>query len=168
MFAPPAATLAQLQDQVLAAAEKGLAETRSAYAKTKIAAQETVGALETSFAIARAGAVAINAKALELLTANVEANFDFVKSAFGVGGFAELFRAARQIRRALVSTPSPTRPRRSASWRRRPPRDALEPIKAQVAKGFKLPSDAAAPIASRARRARRRRAAAWRLASAGL
>jgi len=39
MFAAPDATLAELHGQLRAAAEKGLAETRSAYVKTKVAAK---------------------------------------------------------------------------------------------------------------------------------
>ena len=120
MFAAPAATLTELQGRLRAAAEKGLAETRSAYVNAKVAAEEAADALETSCAAARAGVVAINAKALELLTANVEANFDFVKAAFGVGGFAD-YVALQSEFAARVSTPSPARPKRSANWRRRPP-----------------------------------------------
>jgi hypothetical protein len=53
MLGATAATLTELQDRLRAAAEKGLAETRSAYVKAKVAAEETADALETSYAVAR-------------------------------------------------------------------------------------------------------------------
>jgi phasin len=137
MFAAPAATLTQMQDQLRAAAEKGLAETRSAYVKAKVAAGETADALETSYAAARAGVVAINAKALESLTANVEANFDFVRSAFGVGGFADYIALQSEFARARLDAVA-AQAKAIGELAQKTALDSLEPIKAQVAKSFKL------------------------------
>jgi phasin len=137
MFAAPAVTLTELQDQLRAAAEKGLAETRSAYAKAKVAAEEAADALETSCAAARAGVVAINAKALESLTANVEANFDFVKSAFGVAGFADYVALQSEFARARLDAVA-GQAKAIGELAQKTALDSLEPIKAQVAKSFKL------------------------------
>lgn len=137
MFAAPAATLAELQGQLRAAAEKGLAETRSSYAKAKVAAEEAADALETSYAAARAGVVAINAKALESLTANVEANFDFVKSAFGVGGFADYVALQSEFASARLDAVA-GQAKAIGELAQKTALDSLEPIKAQVAKSFKL------------------------------
>ena len=137
MFAAPAVTLTELQDQLRAAAEKGLAETRSAYAKAKVAAEEAVDALETSCAAARAGVVAINAKALESLTANVEANFDFVKSAFGVGGFADYVALQSEFARARLDAVA-GQAKAIGELAQKTALNSLEPIKAQVARNFKL------------------------------
>ena len=138
MFATPDATLTQLQDQLRAAAEKGLAETRSAYVKTKVAAEEAVEALETSYAAVRAGVFAINAKALESLTANVEANFDFVKSAFGVGGFADYVALQGEFARARLDAAA-DQAKAIGELAQKTALDTFEPIKAQVAKSFNLP-----------------------------
>jgi hypothetical protein len=137
MFGAPAATLVQIQDQLRAAAEKGLAETRSAYVKAKVAATEAVDALETSYAAARAGVVAINAKALESLTANVEANFDFVKSAFAVGGFADYVALQSAFASARLDAVA-GQAKAIGELAQKTAVDSLEPIKAQVAKSFKL------------------------------
>jgi phasin len=137
VFGAPAATLTELQDQLRAAAEKGLAETRSAYVKAKVAAGEAADALETSYAAARAGVVAINAKALESLTANVEANFDFVKSAFGVGGFADYVALQSEFARARLDAVA-AQAKAIGELAQKTALDSLEPIKAQVAKSFKL------------------------------
>jgi phasin len=137
MFGAPAATLAGLQDQLRAAAEKGLAETRSAYVKAKTAAGETAEAVETSYAAARAGLVAINAKALESLTANVEANFDFVKSAFGVAGFAEYVALQSEFARARLDAVA-GQAKAFGELAQKTTLESIEPIKAQVAKSLKL------------------------------
>lgn len=136
-FAAPAASLDGLQEQFRAAAEKGLAETRSAYVKAKVAAEETVDALETSYAAARAGVVAINAKALESLTANVEANLDFVKSAFTVGGFADYVALQGEFVRSRLDAAA-DQAKTLGELAQKAAIDSLEPIKAQVAKSFTL------------------------------
>ena len=137
MFAAPAATLAELQGQLRATAEKGLAETRSAYAKAKVAAEEAADALATSYAAARAGVVAINDKALESLIANVEANFDFVKSALSVGGFADYVALQSEFASARLDAVA-SQAKAIGELAQKTALDSLEPIKAQVAKSFKL------------------------------
>jgi hypothetical protein len=137
IFAAPDATLAELHGQLRAAAEKGLAETRSAYVKTKVAAEAAADALETSYAAARAGVVAINVKALELLTANVEANFDFLKLAFGVGGFADYVALQGEFASARLDAVA-GQAKAIGELAQKTALEALEPIKAQVEKSFKL------------------------------
>ena len=137
MFDAPAATLNELQDRLRAAAEKGLDETRSAYVKAKLAAGETAEALETSCAAARAGVVAISAKALESLTANVEANFDFVKAAFGVSGFADYIALQNEFARARLDAVA-GQAKAIGELAQKTALDSLAPIKAQVAKSIKL------------------------------
>ena len=109
----------------------------SAYAKAKVAAEETADALETSCAAARAGVVAINAKALESLTANVEANFDFVKSALGVGGFADFLALQSEFARARLDAAA-GQAKAIGELAQKTALDALAPIKARVAKSFDL------------------------------
>jgi phasin len=137
VFAAPAATLSELQGRLRAAAEKGLAETRSAYVKAKVAAEETAEALESSYAAARAGVAAINVKALKSLTANVEADFDFVKSAFGVGGLADYVALQSEFARARLDAVA-DQAKAIGELAQKTVLDSLEPIKAQVAKSFKL------------------------------
>jgi len=87
--------------------------------------------------VARAGVVAINAKALESLTANVEANFDFVKSTFGVGGLADYVALQSEFARARLDAVA-DQAKAIDELAQKTTLDALEPIKAQVAKSFKL------------------------------
>jgi phasin len=137
VFGAPVATLTDLQDQLRAAAEKGLAETRSAYVKVKVTAGETADALETSYAAARAGVAAINAKALESLTANVEANLDFVRSAFAVGGVADYLALQSEFTRARLEAVA-GQAKAIGELAQKTALESMEPIKAQVAKNFKL------------------------------
>ena len=105
--------------------------------KTKVAAEAAADALETSYAAARAGVVAINVKTLELLTANVEANFDFVKSAFGVGGFADYVALQGEFASARLDAVA-GQAKAIGELAQKTALEALEPIKAQVEKSFKL------------------------------
>ena len=120
-----------------ASVEKGLAQTRDAYAKAKVVADESAAALETSYAAARAGVAAINAKAFDTLRANVEANFDFLKSSFAAASRRRLCRTAGRVR-----APAHRRRRRPGQRDRRAGPESGDrrrrPIKAQVAKTFSL------------------------------
>ena len=136
-FAAPAAGLTELQNRWRATAEKGLAEARSAYVKAKVAAGEAADALEASYAAARSGVAAINAKALESLTANVEANFDLVKSAFGVSGFADYVALQSEFASARLDAVA-GQAKAIGELAQKTALESMEPIKAQVAKNFKL------------------------------
>jgi hypothetical protein len=108
-FSTPAA---EIQENVRKALEKGVADTRAAYSKAKAAAEETGGALEASCATAAKGVVEFNAKALEALRLNAEANFDFLKSVKAPNRFPNLWRCKATIR-ASRPTLLLLRPRRS-------------------------------------------------------
>src|SRR5580693_7325075 len=77
-----AAPAAEIQQSFRSALEKGVVESRAAFAKAKTAADETASAFEVSFAAAKDGALAINTKAFEALRVNAEANFYFLKAVF--------------------------------------------------------------------------------------
>ena len=79
-----------MQDSVRTALEKGVSESRAAFAKAKASVDDAANALELSFTAAKDGAIAINAKALEALRANTEANFDFVKASFAAKSLSDL------------------------------------------------------------------------------
>jgi phasin len=137
--ATPAATLTELPAWMRAAAEKGVAETRSACARAKAASEEAAEALEASYAVARAGLVSINAKALESLTANVEANFDFVKSAVGVGGLADYVALQSEFARARFVAAA-DQAKTIGELAEKTARESLGSIQALVAKSFRLAS----------------------------
>jgi phasin len=133
-FAAPAA---EIQDNVRKALEKGVADTRAAYAKAKAAVEETSGALESSCATAAKGVVEFNVKALDALRANAEANFDFLKSIISVKSVPEFVTLqsehARQQAEAITA-----QAKEIATLSQKIAADSVEPLKTQFAKTFKL------------------------------
>jgi len=86
----PAAPGVALQEALREAAEKGLAESRAAYARTRDAADEAAAAYEASFAYAAKGVIDLNSKALDALRANFDAGIDFAKAAINSRTVGEL------------------------------------------------------------------------------
>ncbi len=127
----------EIQESVRKALEKGVADTRAAYAKAKAAAEETSGALESSCATAAKGVIEFNAKALDALRANAEANFDFLKSVISVKSVPEFVALqsehARQQAEAIAA-----QAKEIAALSQKVATESVEPIKTQFAKTFKL------------------------------
>lgn len=136
-FEAPVASLNELQGNLRTVVAKGLTETRAAYSKAKANADEAANALETSYAAAKAGVVAINAKALEALRANVEANFDFVKSAFGVKNVADYVALQGEFTRKQLEAIT-DQSKEIGVLAQKLAAETAEPIKEQVAKSFKI------------------------------
>ncbi len=134
-FAAPAAALTELQGNLRSVVEKGLTESREAYARAKAAADEAAGAVESSLAAAKAGVVAINAKALEALRANVEANFDFVKSALAVKNVADYVTLQGEFTRKRIDALA-DQTKEIGALAQKLAAESAEPIKEQVARTF--------------------------------
>jgi phasin len=133
----PLASLNELHGNLRTAVEKGLVETRAAYAKAKTTADETASAIETSYAAAKAGVVAINVKAFEALRANLEANFDFMKSAIAVKNASDFVTLQGEFtRRRLEAMTDQTK--EIGELAQKLASQTAQPIKEQVAKTFKI------------------------------
>ena len=139
MFEAPAKTMTEMQDKVRAMIEKGLSETRGAYAKAKSAADEANGALEASFVTAKTGAAEINVKVLEAFQASADANFDFVKSVLGVKSIADYVTLHGEFARKQIETLT-GRTKELTALAQKVATESAEPIKTQVAKTFKIAS----------------------------
>jgi len=131
------APAADIQENLRRVVEKGVAETRSAYAKAKVAAEEATGALEGSFSAAKTGLVAINAKALDALRANAEANFDFVKSVVAVKSVSE-FVALQSDFASKQMAALTNQAKEIGALAQKVANDSVEPIKGQMAKTLKI------------------------------
>jgi phasin len=136
-FEAPVASLAELQGNLRSAVEKGLSESRAAYAKAKSAADEAASALENSYAAAKAGVVAINAKALDALRSNVDANFDFVKSVIAAKNVADVVALQGEFTRKRIDAIT-DQTKEIGVLAQKLASETAEPIKAQVAKTFKI------------------------------
>jgi phasin len=139
MLQAPAASITDMQDKVRTMIEKGLAETRANYSKAKTVADEASSALETSFATAKTGVVEINVKALEALRASAEANFDFVKSILGAKTVADYVTLQGEFARKQIEMLT-GQGKELGALARKVATNSVEPIKAQVAKTFKIAS----------------------------
>jgi phasin len=137
MVKDPVASITAFQDKVRAMIEKGLNETRSNYVKAKSAADEASSAFEASYSTAKTGVAEINAKALEALRASAEANFDFMKSIIGVKSMADYVTLHTEFTRKQVERLSGTS-KEFGALAKKVAEQSVEPIKAQVAKTFKI------------------------------
>jgi phasin len=132
-----AAPAAEIQQSFRTALEKGVVESRAAFAKAKSAADETANAFEVSFAAAKDGALAINAKALDAMRANADANFDFWKAMFSVKSLPDLITLQTEFARKQVETIT-SQTKDFGAMAQKAMADAVEPIKEQAARSFRL------------------------------
>ena len=77
-------------DQIRAFAEKGVEQSKEAYAKLKTGAEETQKALEASFETARAASSDLSLKTISALRANAEANFAYLESLVGARSISDV------------------------------------------------------------------------------
>ena len=131
------APLVEAQETVRNVVEKSVVDTRVAYAKAKAAAEEATGAVESSCATAAKGILEFNAKALEALRVNAEANFDFLKSVIGVKSVSEFVTLQGEHVRKQAEAIS-AQAKEMSALSQRIATESAEPIKSQVAKTFKL------------------------------
>ena len=132
-----AAPVEEMQQSFRSALEKSVVESRAAFAKAKTRADETASAFEVSFAAAKDGALAINAKALEVLRAHADANFDFMKSVFAAKSLSDVLALQSEFARKQVETMT-SQTKDIGALTQKAMADAVEPIKEQVAKSFKI------------------------------
>src|SRR5579872_2760330 len=128
---------AALQETLRQAVEKGLAESRAAYARVKEAADEATAALETSVANAANGVIAFNTKALDALRANFDAGIDFAKAAMNSRSVGELVslnsdHASKQVEALAAQA------KELGDLAQKIAVETAAPIKIQVAKTFRF------------------------------
>jgi len=133
-IAPP---VAEIQQSFRDALEKGVIESRAVFAKARTAADETASAFELSFAAVKDGALAINAKAFESLRANADANFDFLKAIWAARSLSDVVTLQTEFARKQVETMT-SQTKDLGALTQKAVVDAVEPIKEQVAKSFRI------------------------------
>ena len=132
-----AAPVEKIQQSLRAAVEKSVVDSRAAFIKAKASADEAAGAIEVSFAAAKEGALAINAKAFEALRANAEANFDYVKASLAVKSLSDLIALQSEFARKQVDAMT-AQAKDIGALAQKTMSEAAEPIKEQVAKSFRI------------------------------
>jgi len=137
MVKDPAASVSAFQEKIRGMMEKGLSETRSNFVKAKSAADEAASALEASLTTAKSGVAEINAKALDAWRATADANFDFMKSVFGVKSMADYVALHTEFARKQVEMVTGAS-KEFGALAKKVAEQSVEPIKAQVAKTFNI------------------------------
>ena len=127
----------EIQESVRTALEKGVTESRAAFARAKASADDAASSFELSFAAAKDGVIAINAKALEALHANTEANLDFIKATFAVKTLSDLVALQSEFARKQTDAVS-VQFKDLRALAQKAMIETIEPVKEQVAKSFKL------------------------------
>jgi phasin len=87
-------------------AEKGVEQTRDAYAKAKVASEEAADLLENTYATVAKGATDYNHKLIEIARTNTRAAFDYAHELLGVKSpseFIELSTAQMRKQFEIVS-----------------------------------------------------------------
>ena len=131
------ASAAEIQQSLRSALEKGVAESRAVFTKAKIATDETVSAFEVSFAVAKDSALAIHAKTFEALRVNADAGFDFLKAVSAVKSLPDLATLQTEFARKQLETIT-SQTKDFSALAQKAMADAVEPIKDQVAKSFRV------------------------------
>ena len=117
-------------------AQKGVAQTKDAYEKMKVAAEENTQMLETVYSTASKGATDYGLKMIEIARANTSAMFDFTESLFGVKSPSELVELSTKHARAQFETLS-GQSKELAGLAQKVATDTAEPIKTGVSRAMK-------------------------------
>ncbi len=127
----------EMQETVRNALQKGVVESRAAFAKAKVSAEEATSALELSFAAAKDGAIAFNARALAAARANAEASFDLVKAVLSVKSVADLVALQSDFARKQTEAVG-VQFKDLAELAQKTVAQTIEPIKDQLTKSFNI------------------------------
>jgi phasin len=128
---------AEMQESVRNALEKGVTDSRAAFARAKASADDAANAFELSLAAAKEGVAAISAKALQALRANTEANLDFVKASFAAKNLSDLIALQAEFARKQVDAVS-VQVKDLGALAQKTMIETIEPVKEQVARSFKM------------------------------
>jgi phasin len=86
----PAFDASKATDQIRAFAEKGVEQSKEAYAKLKTGAEETQKALETTLETVKSASTDLSLKSIAAMRANAEAGFAHLESLIGAKSLSEV------------------------------------------------------------------------------
>jgi phasin len=124
-------------EAVHAAVEKTVVEDRTKFVQVKTAAEEATAAVEASFGAARDGVIALNVKALEAIKDEADANLDMLASLARAKSISQVIALQTEFARQRFEY-SAAHARKLAELLRKVADETAAPIKAHVAKTFKI------------------------------
>jgi phasin len=131
-------TRMELPQSVRDFAEKGVAQAKDAYAKFKVAADETSDMIEGAYTNASRGTSSLGLKALETARSNTNAFFDHAISMFGVKSVSDAIELNTSFARKQAETFA-AQAREFGELVQKVGGEAVAPVKAQLDKAMKFP-----------------------------
>jgi phasin len=117
-------------------AEKGVAQTKDAYEKMKVAAEQSTETMEKIYSTASKGSTEYGLKVIEIARSNASAGFDYAEKLLGVKSFSDLVELSTAHARAQFEALS-AQTKELATLAQKVAADASEPIKSGVEKAMK-------------------------------
>ena len=122
-------------DQFRAFTEKGVEQSKEAYAKFKSGAENAQKALETSFETAKSAGGDLSLKTIAAMRANAEADFAHFEALVGAASISELFELQTSyLRKRVELAVNQTKEFQSASAKAA--EEVVKPVKAVFEKSF--------------------------------
>lgn len=98
----PSFDVSKASDQVRAFAEKGVEQSKEAYAKLKTGAEEAQKTLENTYETAKTVSADLSLKTISALRANAEANFSHLEALVGAKSISEVVELQTSFLRKRV------------------------------------------------------------------
>lgn len=136
IFAFPNFDPAKVTDTYREFAEKGVAQSKEAYAKMKSAAEDASKTMETTMEKAQAGTVELGLKAIDTMRVNTETTFSHMEKLLGVKSVAEMI----ELQSSFVRTQMEAAVDQAKNWQdavRTVSEDVTKPGKVAVEKSMK-------------------------------
>jgi phasin len=100
----PSFDASKATDQLRSFAEKGVEQSKEAYAKIKVGAEEAQKAFESTYETARSAGSELSLRTISVLRANAEANFAHLESLVAAKSLSELVELQTAFLRQRVET----------------------------------------------------------------
>lgn len=122
-------------DQFRAFAEKGVEQSKEAYAKLKTGAEDAQKALETTYETVKSASSELSLKSIAAMRANAEANFSHLEALVGAKSLSELVELQTSfLRKRVEMTVEHVKDFQASSTK--VAEDVAKPVKAAFEKAF--------------------------------
>ena len=132
----PSFDASKATDQIRAFAEKGVEQSKEAYAKLKNGAEETQKVLESTYETAKTVSGDMSLKTLAILRANAEANFSHMEALIGAKTLSEVVELQTSFLRKRVEM-AVEQAKELQTVASKAVEDVSKPVKAAFEKAFK-------------------------------
>ncbi|MGB3539853.1 MAG: phasin [Mesorhizobium sp.] len=131
----PSFDASKATDQIRAFAEKGVEQSKEAYAKLKTGAEETQKVLESTYETAKTVSSDLSLKTIAVLRANADAGFSHLEALVGARSLSEVVELQTAFVRKQVET-SVKQAKDFQAVATKAAEDVSKPIKTAVEKAF--------------------------------